>query len=86
MLHPCNETARNLLLRLEAADLRESATLSLDVIGSYCIGVRATNAIEVFELRRAQGADFGKIRVESYAEGHIIGFPEALVKLDYGSA
>jgi hypothetical protein len=86
VLQPCNETARNLLLRLEAAGLRERATPGLDGIGSYCIGVRATNAIEVFELGRTLGADFGKVRVESYAEGHIIAFPEALVKLDHGSA
>ncbi|HBO7965327.1 TPA: hypothetical protein L5C46_003794 [Pseudomonas aeruginosa] len=59
---------------------------SLHGSGSYCIGVRAIKVIEVFELGRTLGADFGKIGVESYAEGHIIVFPEALVNLAHGSA
>lgn len=86
MFRPGNDIARGLLQRLDSLGLRDSAAPSLVDPDRYCVGVRARNLIEAFELGRQLGASFGKIRVESFAHEHIIAFPEALVDLEHGSA
>lgn len=86
MLRPGNDIARGLIQRLDALGLRDSAAPSLVGPDRYCVGVRARNLIEVFELGRQLGSSFGNIRVETFAHEHLIAFPEALVDLEHGSA
>ncbi|HHH9443063.1 TPA: hypothetical protein ACP32N_005051 [Pseudomonas aeruginosa] len=86
MLTPANDIARNLLQRLDTLGLRDKTAPGLYGSAHYCIGVRVTNLIEVFELGLHLGAAFGRIRVENYSSEHIIAFPEALVEMVHGSA